>query len=152
MTETTIRRATEADVAAIVAMLADDPLGATREQPGPPLPEAYLDAFRRIDADPNQLLAAAERDGAVIGTLQITFLASLSRLGATRGQIEAVRVAAPARGMGLGGTLIDWAVEQCRERGCVMVQLTSDASRKEAHRFYERLGFTASHVGFKRRL
>ncbi|MHA7866668.1 MAG: GNAT family N-acetyltransferase [Salipiger thiooxidans] len=152
MTEVTIRRATKADVAAIVAMLADDPLGATREQPGPPLPEAYLDAFRRIDADPNQLLAVAERDGAVIGTLQITFLAGLSRLGATRGQIEAVRVAAQARGMGLGGTLIDWAVEQCRERGCVLVQLTSDASRKDAHRFYERLGFTASHVGFKRPL
>lgn len=152
MTEVTIRRATKADVAAIVAMLADDPLGATREQPGPPLPEAYLDAFRRIDADPNQLLAVAERDGAVIGTLQISFLAGLSRLGATRGQIEAVRVAAQARGMGLGGTLIDWAVEQCRERGCVLVQLTSDASRKDAHRFYERLGFTASHVGFKRPL
>ena len=152
MSGITMRRATEVDVPAIVAMLADDPLGATREALGPPLSEAYLTAFRAIDADPNQLLAVADRDGAVVGTLQLTFIAGLSRKGALRGQIEAVRVAAPARGEGLGGRMIEWAIGQCRDHGCVMVQLTSDASRAEAHRFYERLGFSASHVGFKRPL
>ncbi|MCR8550852.1 GNAT family N-acetyltransferase [Salipiger sp. P9] len=152
MTEIAMRRATEADVAAIVAMLADDPLGAKREDLRAPLAESYFAAFRAIDADPNQFLAVAERDGVVVGTLQLTFVPGLSHKGALRGQIEAVRVSASARGVGLGGTMIDWAVETCCKRGCIMVQLTSDATRKDAHRFYERLGFTASHVGFKQAL
>ncbi|SDH89505.1 GNAT family N-acetyltransferase [Alloyangia pacifica] len=152
MNAISLRRATEADVRIIVEMLADDPLGAMREDLSEPLAAGYLDAFRAIDADPNQFLAVAERDGEIIGTLQLTFIAGLSRKGALRGQIEAVRVAAPARGIGLGSQMIDWAVEECRARGCATVQLTSDASRTDAHRFYERLGFKASHLGFKRTL
>ena len=152
MSGISLRRATEADVRIIVEMLADDPLGAMREDLSEPLAASYLDAFRAIEADPNQILAVAERDGEIIGTLQLTFIAGLSRKGALRGQIEAVRVAAPARGIGLGSQMIDWAVEECRARGCSTVQLTSDASRTAAHRFYERLGFKASHVGFKRTL
>ena len=145
--EIQFRRASEQDVPAIVTMLADDPLGATRESPNDLAP--YLRAFEELDRDPNQLLAVAERDGEVIGTLQLSFLHGLSRQGATRAQIEAVRVRAGERGEGLGGRLIEWAVEQARQRGCHLVQLTSDASRKSAHRFYEKLGFSGSHVGFK---
>lgn len=144
---TTIRRATADDLDAIVAMLADDPLGATREAPHQP--ELYRAAFAAIAADQNQLLAVAERAGEVIGTLQLTFLPGLARQGAWRGQIEAVRVAARARGSGLGGILLDWAIGQCRARGCALVQLTSDRARPDAHRFYERHGFAPSHTGFK---
>jgi GNAT superfamily N-acetyltransferase len=144
--EPIIRTARQADVPAIVAMLADDPLGAAREHPGDP---AYLAAFAALDADPRQLLVVADVDGEPVGTLQLTFIPGLSRRGATRAQIEAVRVRADRRGAGLGETLIRWAVDTARERGCVMVQLTSDSSRVDAHRFYERLGFRASHVGMK---
>ncbi len=145
----TLRRATEADLPAIVAMLADDGLGATREDPRLPLARGYLDAFAAISADPNQLLAVAELDGEVVGTLQISFLAGLSHQGAWRGQIEAVRVAAGQRGSGLGQRMIEWAVGQCRARGCRMVQLTTHKSRRDAHRFYDRLGFQATHEGYK---
>jgi GNAT superfamily N-acetyltransferase len=142
-----IRRATEEDVPAIVAMLADDALGATRESPDDLTP--YRKAFQDIDADPNQFLAVADRDGEVVGTLQLTYLPGLSRKGGTRAQIEAVRVRATERGTGLGSQLITWAVDQARERGCILVQLTTDTARTDAHRFYEQLGFTASHLGFK---
>jgi GNAT superfamily N-acetyltransferase len=131
-------------------MLADDPLGATRETPDDPAP--YEDAFVRIDADPGQHLVVAERDGRVVGTVQLTVIPGLSRRGATRALIEAVRVHREERGGGLGTQLIEWAVEEARRRGCAVVQLTSDATRTDAHRFYERLGFAASHVGFKRML
>lgn len=141
-----IRRARREDVAAIVAMLADDELGAQRENPGDP---RYLAAFDAIDADPNQFLAVAELDGDVVGTLQLSYLAGLSRLGATRAQIEAVRVRADQRGTGLGTTLFDWAINEARAHGAVLVQLTTDATRTDAHRFYERLGFVASHIGMK---
>ena len=127
-------------------MLADDPLGARREQPGDP---AYLAAFTALAADPRQLLVVAEQDGAPVGTLQLTFIPGLSRRGATRAQIEAVRVRADRRGSGLGRELVRWAIDTARERGCVLVQLTTDNSRTDAHRFYERLGFQASHVGMK---
>ncbi|AUH41942.1 GNAT family N-acetyltransferase [Streptomyces sp. CMB-StM0423] len=150
MTDLAIRHATAADVPAIVAMLADDPLGATRETPDDPAP--YEDAFVRIDADPGQHLVVAERDGRVVGTVQLTVIPGLSRRGATRALIEAVRVHREERGGGLGTQLIEWAVEEARRRGCAVVQLTSDATRTDAHRFYERLGFAASHVGFKRML
>jgi ribosomal protein S18 acetylase RimI-like enzyme len=143
---TTIRAATQDDVPAIVAMLADDHLGAHREQPGDP---AYLAAFERLDADPHQLLVVADEGGEPVGTLQLTFVPGLSRRGATRAQIEAVRVRSDVRGSGLGRELVLWAIEAARERGCVMVQLTSDNSRTAAHRFYERLGFKATHVGMK---
>jgi len=145
-----IRRATAADVAAIVGMIADDQLGATRESLDDLTP--YLQAFERIDTDPNQLLVVAERNDEVIGTLQLTIIPGLSRKGSSRGLIEAVRVAAPARGAGLGTTLIEWAIEESRARGCTLVQLTSDKSRTAAHRFYDRLGFTNSHEGFKLKL
>ncbi|WP_425435597.1 N-acetyltransferase family protein [Lentzea kentuckyensis] len=141
-----IRRATAADVHPIVAMLADDHLGAQREQPGDP---AYLKAFEVIDADPHQYLAVAVAGDEVVGTLQLTFTSGLSRMGMTRATVEAVRVRSDQRGRGLGELLVTWAVDEARARGCGMVQLTTDASRVDAHRFYERLGFTASHVGMK---
>lgn len=146
----TIDRARTEDVEAIVAMLADDPLGARRESPEEP--RIYQAAFEAIDADPNQFLAVARRDGRVVGTLQLTFIPGLSRRGAMRAQVEAVRVHTSERGRGLGTDLLLWAEEEARRRGAAMVQLTSDASRVEAHRFYERLGYTASHVGFKKEL
>ncbi|MEU3108684.1 GNAT family N-acetyltransferase [Streptomyces albidoflavus] len=145
-----IRRAEASDVAAIVAMLADDPLGATRESPDDLTP--YLAAHTRLAADPNQHLVVAERAGKVVGTLQLTLIPGLSRRAATRSLIEGVRVHAGERGSGLGTLLIEWAVETSRAEGCRLVQLTSDAIREDAHRFYERLGFVASHVGFKLQL
>ncbi|MFD5797604.1 GNAT family N-acetyltransferase [Streptomyces diastatochromogenes] len=145
-----IRRATADDLPAIVAMLADDPLGTQRESPDDLTP--YLAALERLNADPNQQLVVAVRDGRVIGTLQLTLVPGLSRKGATRSIIEAVRIHADERGSGLGTQLIEWAVEESRRQNCQLVQLTSDSSRTDAHRFYERLGFTASHVGFKLQL
>ncbi|MET7286781.1 GNAT family N-acetyltransferase [Streptomyces sp. NPDC005573] len=147
MREPEIRRATEDDIPAIVAMLADDPLGALRESPDDLTP--YLAAFEQLDADPNQQLVVAVREGRVIGTLQLTLIPGLSRRGASRALVEAVRVHADERGSGLGGRLVQWAIDTSRRLGCHMVQLTSDKSRTDAHRFYERLGFTASHEGFK---
>jgi GNAT superfamily N-acetyltransferase len=149
MSEIAFRRATEADIPVIVAMLADDALGAAREDISTPVAEAYVRAFRAIDADPNQYLTVMTDDGVVVGTLQLTFIAGLSRKGALRGQIEAVRIAAGHRGAGLGQKLFEWAIEECRGRGCRTVQLTTDKSRADAHRFYDRLGFTASHIGYK---
>ncbi|TDO66587.1 putative N-acetyltransferase YhbS [Kribbella sp. VKM Ac-2571] len=150
MNDVVIRRATASDVAAIVAMIADDQLGATRESLDDLTP--YLAAFEQIDADPNQLLMVADRNDEVIGTLQLTIIPGLSRRGSTRGLIEAVRVAAPARGSGLGAMLVQWAVEESRTRGCTLVQLTSDKSRTDAHRFYTNLGFANTHEGFKLKL
>lgn len=145
--EPEIRQATAADVPAIVAMLADDHLGVTRETPDDLGP--YLGAFEELCADPRQLLVVADRGGEPVGTLQLSFLPGLSHRGATRAQVEAVRVRGSERGSGLGAQLITWAIDEARRRGCRMVQLTSNASRTDARRFYERLGFTASHVGFK---
>ncbi|MFF4925872.1 GNAT family N-acetyltransferase [Kitasatospora sp. NPDC001261] len=153
MTETavlTIRRATADDLPAIVAMLADDPLGATRESPDDLTP--YRTAFTSIDGDPHQHLMVADRAGRTVGTLQLTVVPGLSRAGATRTIIEGVRIHADERGSGLGTELIRWAVDRSRELGADLVQLTSDATRTDAHRFYERLGFVASHVGFKLKL
>jgi len=143
----TIRIATREDVPAVVAMLADDPLGAAREDPTDTA--TYAAAYDRVAADPGQRLVVAERDGRVVGTLQLSVIPGLSRRGATRSIIEGVRVARGQRGTGLGTELITWAVEESRRAGCSLVQLTSDASRTDARRFYERLGFEASHVGFK---
>jgi GNAT superfamily N-acetyltransferase len=146
MDDLVIRRATAEDVPAIVAMLTDDPLGARRESPGDP---AYAAAFAEIDADPRQYLAVAAAGESVVGTLQLTLIPGLSRRGSTRALIEAVRVRADQRGSGLGRRLAEWAIATSREQGAAMVQLTTDASRADAHRFYERLGFVASHVGMK---
>ena len=145
----TIRRAAAVDLASIVQMLADDSLGSGREDPGLPLEGAYLTAFEAISADPNQLLAVATAGDEIVGTLQLSFIPGLSRRGAWRGQIEAVRISGAHRNMGLGEQLFLWAIDECRARGCSLVQLTTDASRTDAHRFYERLGFVGSHVGYK---
>ncbi|MCL6668220.1 MULTISPECIES: GNAT family N-acetyltransferase [Streptomyces] len=142
-----IRPATADDVPEIVAMLADDPLGAQRESPDDLAP--YLAALERLTADPHQHLVVAVREERVVGTLQLTVIPGLSRRGATRSIIEAVRIHADERGSGLGTRLIEWAIDASRREGCQLVQLTSDNTRTDAHRFYERLGFTASHVGFK---
>ncbi|MET9547436.1 GNAT family N-acetyltransferase [Streptomyces sp. NPDC006627] len=145
-----IRPAVADDLPAIVAMLADDPLGATRESPDDLTP--YVAAFQRLADDPNQRLVVAVREGRVVGTLQLTIVPGLSRKGATRSIIEGVRVHADERGSGLGTRFIEWAIEESRRRSCQLVQLTSDATRTDAHRFYERLGFSASHLGFKLQL
>ncbi|MFE8962615.1 GNAT family N-acetyltransferase [Streptomyces iakyrus] len=145
-----IRSAVSDDVPAIVAMLADDPLGAQRESPDDLGP--YLAALERLSADPNQHVVVAVRQGRVVGTLQLTIIPGLSRRGATRSIIEGVRVHADERGSGLGTQFIEWAIDTSREQGCQLVQLTSDRTRSDAHRFYERLGFTASHTGFKLQL
>ncbi|WP_122616534.1 GNAT family N-acetyltransferase [Streptomyces sp. Tu 4128] len=145
-----IRRTTAADIPAVVAMLADDPLGAQRESPDDLDP--YLAALERLDADPNQHVVVAVRDSRVVGTLQLTIVPGLSRRGATRSIIEGVRVHADERGSGLGTQLIEWAIDESRRQGCQLVQLTSDKTRIDAHRFYERLGFSSSHTGFKLQL
>jgi GNAT superfamily N-acetyltransferase len=142
-----IRRAVAEDLPAVVAMLADDPLGSGRESTADLTP--YRRAFDVIDADPSELLVVAEDGDDVVGTLQLSFLPGLSRGGALRAQIEAVRVRADHRGRGLGAVLLQWAVDRARRQGCALVQLTTDKSRRDAHRFYERLGFVASHEGFK---
>ncbi|WP_211489742.1 GNAT family N-acetyltransferase [Georgenia thermotolerans] len=141
-----LRRARAADLPALVRLLADDQLGATRD--GGDL-EPYRRAFAAIDADPAQLLVVAEADGAVVGTLQLTVIPGLARRGALRAQVEAVRVSAARRGRGLGRAMIGWVIEEARRRGCALVQLTTDKRRTDAHRFYERLGFAASHEGMK---
>ena len=144
-----IRKAVHADLTAIVAMLADDALGSTREDSRSPLNQRYADAFQAIDSDPNQLLAVVEHDEKAIGCLQLSFIPGLSRKGMWRGQIESVRIASDARGGGIGRQMIEWAIEQCRERSCGLVQLTTDKSRPDAIRFYKSLGFVDSHEGMK---
>lgn len=145
-----LRRATMDDVAAIVALLVDDPLGSGREgtRDGGDL-APYVAAFDAIEKDPHQLLVVAVTGTAVVGTLQLTFIPGLSRRGALRAQVEAVRVAADHRSGGLGAAMMQWAVAAARRRGCAVVQLTTDKSRLDAHRFYDRLGFVASHEGYK---
>jgi GNAT superfamily N-acetyltransferase len=147
MSDLEVRPAALTDIPAIVAMLADDPLGTQRESPDDLAP--YHAAFRRLADDPNQHLVVGVREERVVGTLQLTVIPGLSRRGSTRSVIEGVRVHGDERGSGLGTQLIQWAVDESRRQGCQLVQLTSDAGRTDAHRFYERLGFTASHVGFK---
>jgi|SRR5687768_4171902 GNAT superfamily N-acetyltransferase len=140
------RAARLADLPHVVAMIADDAIAAARTG-------AYGDehraAFAAIEADPNNELIVAELDGEVVGTLQLTYIPGISRRGAWRLQVEAVRIAAALRGRGLGRTMMEWAIERGRARGCAVVQLTTDKSRKDAHRFYESLGFAASHEGYK---
>jgi ribosomal protein S18 acetylase RimI-like enzyme len=143
------RQATQADLPEIVRMLADDFLGAKRERYENPLPESYVKAFEEIEADKNNELIVAELDGAVIGTLQITFTPSISFQGGKRATVESVRVDAQFRGQGIGRELMLWAINRAREENCVAMQLTTNADRTDAHRFYENLGFTKSHLGMK---
>ena len=147
MPEPALREARRADVPAIVALLADDPIGASRE--GSADDDAYYAAFDLIDADPRNQLLVAELDGRVVGTLQLTMIPGLSRHGLLRGQIEGVRVAAGQRGHGLGRAMIAGAIEIARAHGCGLVQLTSDKRRPDAVRFYRSLGFADSHEGLK---
>ncbi|MFE5672658.1 GNAT family N-acetyltransferase [Agromyces sp. NPDC056523] len=145
-----VRRAHKEDVHDIVALLAADSMRASEFGSSEADQAGYVSAFEAIDADPAQMLVAVEgADGGIVGTMQLTFIPGLSRGGATRMQIEAVRVADEERGNGLGSAMIRWAIDRARERGARLVQLTSDARRADAHRFYDRLGFDASHVGFK---
>jgi ribosomal protein S18 acetylase RimI-like enzyme len=144
-----IRRAGPDDLGSIITLLADDPLGKTREVENSALHAPYHEAMAAIEADPNQFLAVMEEEGQIIGCLQLSFIPGLSRLGAWRGQIESVRIASAHRGRGLGHYLFEWAIGRCRKRGCSLVQLTSDKSRPDALRFYEKLGFVASHEGLK---
>jgi GNAT superfamily N-acetyltransferase len=146
------RRAVEADLEAIVALLADDVLGATREADAPEASEIYRQAFAEIDSDPNQFLCVAEDGGEIVGTFQLTFIPGLSRGGAKRAQIEAVRVSSKRRSENIGEMMFKWAMDYSREQGCVLMQLTTDKQRPDAHRFYDRLGFKPTHIGYKLRL
>ena len=147
----TIRRARRDDVGAIVAMLADDPLGAARERIEDPLPAVYVRAFDQLDRDPNIQLVVAEEAGVVVGCLQLCILPGLSSQGASRALIEDVRVASPRRGCGIGEQLVRWAVSEARGKGCALLELLTHYSRTDAQRFYERLGFHRSHVGMTMR-
>ncbi|MGY1721327.1 MULTISPECIES: N-acetyltransferase family protein [unclassified Blastococcus] len=142
-----MRPATAADLPALVVLLADDPIGGARERAADLAP--YRAAFRRIERDPAQLLVTAADGDAVVGTLQLSVIPGLSRGGALRAQIESVRVRPDRRGTGLGTALFGWAIAEAGRQGCALVQLTTDLARREAHRFYERLGFVHSHAGYK---
>lgn len=144
-----IRAATRTDLEAIVRLLAHDPLGATRERVADPLPAGYAQAFAEIESDPRNELVVAESGGEIVGTLQLTFIPNLTYQGRTRAQIEAVRVAEHRRGGGVGAEMIRWAIARARGRGCHLVQLTTDKTRVGARRFYEELGFQATHEGMK---
>ncbi len=144
-----IRHATRDDVPEIVRLLADDPLGSQRENYQNPLPQSYYDAFDEISQDQHNELVVAEANGEVIGTLQLTFIPYLTYQGSKRAQIEAVRVHQKYRSHGIGGKLFEWAIMRARKEQCHLVQLTTNNTRSDAHRFYERLGFVASHAGMK---
>jgi len=145
----TFRAATREDVPEIVRMLADDRLGAAREVCTSPLPDSYYTAFDAIERDPNNELIVCMVDGQIGGTLQLTFIPYITHRGTWRAVIEGVRVDAAMRSRGIGRRMIEWAIEQARQRGCGMVQLTSNKTRADAIRFYESLGFVASHEGLK---
>lgn len=144
-----MRRATTADLPAIVALLADDQLGATRESPGLPLDACYREAFDDIVSDPAQSLMVATLGDEIVGCLQLTIIPGLSRRGARRGLVESVRIAASRRGQGIGEQMIAWAIDHATQAGCQILQLTTDRSREQAQHFYQRLGFVPSHVGMK---
>lgn len=144
-----IRPAREEDLTAIITLLVDDPLGKTRERLEDPVPSDYVDAHRAMVAQGGNVYLVAERDGSVVGCVQVTLIAGISRSGMTRANIEGVRIASSARGLGLGRIMMGDAIDRARDAGCGLVQLTTDARREGARRFYEGLGFTASHIGMK---
>jgi GNAT superfamily N-acetyltransferase len=149
----TLRRATREDLPAIIGLLVNDPLGKTREAASGEYDfRPYETAFAAIDSDLAQVLVVATDGIEVVATMQLSFIPGLSRRGALRAQIEAVRVAASHRSRGLGAAMFEWVIDEARRRGCSIVQLTTDKTRADAHRFYERLGFTASHEGYKLQL
>lgn len=146
------RNAVREDLDRIVEMLADDMLGKERERFEHPLPNFYIQAFEAIEADSNNELIVACLDGEIVGVQQITFTPYIARQGSWRATIEGVRTAASVRGKGIGRQMISWAIERAKERGCRMVQLTSDKQREDALRFYGQLGFKATHEGMKLQL
>lgn len=146
------RKALPADIPGLVSMLSDDELGALREDGSRPLNQKYLQAFAEIESDANNELTVVESDGEVVGMLQLTFIPYLTYIGSWRCLIEGVRIHSDHRGQGLGAKFLQWAIERARERDCRIVQLTSDKKRPSALRFYESLGFKATHEGFKLRL
>jgi GNAT superfamily N-acetyltransferase len=152
MSALTFRPAIKADLPVLVSMLADDPLGALREDLSAPLNAAYLKAFAEIESDPNNELILAEREDQLVGMLQLTFIPYLTHTGSWRCLIEGVRIGRAHRGLGLGSQLIERAIERARTRGCRIIQLTADKQRADAIRFYQSLGFEATHEGFKRQL
>lgn len=143
------RVAVSDDLQALVGMLFDDELGSAREQLTDPLPESYRAAFEAIERDPNNEIVVATLDGDIVGMLQLTYTPSLSYQGGWRATLESVRTASALRGRGIGGALVRWTVERARARGCRLVQLSTNKSRHDARRFYERLGFHATHEGMK---
>jgi GNAT superfamily N-acetyltransferase len=145
----TVRAARREDLPAIVRMLADDHLGGTREAATDPLPDAYHEAFDAIERDPNNEILVATIDDRVVGTLQLTYTPSLSYQGGWRATVEGVRADSPLRGQGIGTKLMERAIDMARAKGCVLMQLSTHKSRTDAHRFYQRLGFSAEHVGMK---
>lgn len=150
MTDTlSFRDATRADLPVIIAMLADDQMGGRPDDPTEPLDPAYIAAFEAIAAAPNERLIVAEVGGRIVGTMQLTLLPGLLDRGAWRGQVEAVRVVGDLRSAGIGARMIGWALDWFRANGCYRAQLTSNNDRTRAHDFYERLGWTKSHAGFK---
>lgn len=148
----TIRDAREDELDFVTGLIADDALAMARDTPTGEEARYQREAFEAIAADPNHRLLVAELEGEPVGSFQLSFVPGIAVGGAWRGQIEFVRVASALRGRGIGAAMMRWAIEECRARGCYLVQLTSDYGRPAAHRFYERLGFTASHAGFKLRL
>jgi GNAT superfamily N-acetyltransferase len=149
-----VRLAVADDVQAVVDLIVDDPVESARAADPTATPPRHWDAFAAIDADPNNELIVLEdpHGGRILGTLQLVYIESLNWGGGLRGQIQGVRICPPVRGRGLGTLLISWAIDRARNRGCVVVQLSTDKNRIEAHRLYRRLGFRASHEGFKLRL
>ncbi|MEO9482086.1 MAG: GNAT family N-acetyltransferase [Ekhidna sp.] len=144
-----IRQAITSDVIDIVALLADDELGSKRERYSNPLPQVYYDSFVKIEQDPNQHLIVAEENGEIVGTAQLSFIPYLTYQGGMRAQIEAVRIKSDRRGTGLGEKLFTWMIEKAKSNGAHVLQLTTDKKRPDALRFYEKMGFLATHEGMK---
>ncbi len=149
MADLIFRDARRDDLGFIVRLIVEDSVVKTADEPGRPDHPRYLAAFDAIAADPNQRLIIAELAGEPVGTLQLTFIPGINRLGETRCLVEAVHISPSHRSQGLGGQMMQWAITEARARGCGLMQLTSNKSRLDAHRFYKRLGFAASHEGFK---
>ena len=145
----TYRNATPADLPFILELIVEDSVIETGDDPADAMQADYVDALARITGDPGHEMFVVDEDGTPVGCFQLSYLPGLMRRGMTRGMIEVVHVAETHRNRGIGGEMMRWAVERCRERGCGMVQLTSNKKRPDAHRFYERLGFMKSHEGFK---
>lgn len=148
----TYRLATENDLIDIINLLADDTLGSQRETLELPLPESYRRAFAAIASDPNQELTVAELNGDIVGTFQLSFIQYLTHQGSRRAQIEAVRIRSSYRGQGIGTSMFRYAISRAKEKGCSILQLTTDKKRPQALLFYESLGFVATHEGMKRKL